>query len=157
MNCKFLKTKFLSTFVLLILKIMYPEELVKPMRAELTDAGFQELYAANDVEQALEKEGTTLVVVNSVCGCAARNARPGAKMSLDNAKIPTQLVTVFAGVDREAVDKAREHMFPFPPSSPCMALFKNGELVHMLERHHIEGRPAELIAENLKDAYNEFC
>lgn len=157
MNCKFLKTKFLITFVLLILKIMYPEELVKPMRAELTDAGFQELYAANDVEQALEKEGTTLVVVNSVCGCAARNARPGAKMSLDNAKVPTQLVTVFAGVDREAVDKAREHMFPFPPSSPCMALFKNGELVHMLERHHIEGRPAELIAENLKDAYNEFC
>ena len=157
MNCKFCKTKFLSTFVLLILKIMYPEELVKPMRAELTDAGFQELYAANDVEQALEKEGTTLVVVNSVCGCAARNARPGAKMSLDNAKVPTQLVTVFAGVDREAVDKAREHMFPFPPSSPCMALFKNGELVHMLERHHIEGRPAELIAENLKDAYNEFC
>jgi putative YphP/YqiW family bacilliredoxin len=136
---------------------MYPEELVKPMRAELTDAGFQELYAANDVEQALEKEGTTLVVVNSVCGCAARNARPGAKMSLDNVKVPTQLVTVFAGVDREAVDKAREHMFPFPPSSPCMALFKNGELVHMLERHHIEGRPAELIAENLKDAYNEFC
>lgn len=157
MNCKFLKTKFLITFVLLIIKIMYPEELVKPMRAELTDAGFQELYAANDVEQALEKEGTTLVVVNSVCGCAARNARPGAKMSLDNAKVPTQLVTVFAGVDREAVDKAREHMFPFPPSSPCMALFKNGELVHMLERHHIEGRPAELIAENLKDAYNEFC
>jgi putative YphP/YqiW family bacilliredoxin len=157
MNCKFLKTKFLITFVLLIIKIMYPEELVKPMRAELTDAGFKELYAANDVEQALEKEGTTLVVVNSVCGCAARNARPGAKMSLDNAKVPTQLVTVFAGVDREAVDKAREHMFPFPPSSPCMALFKNGELVHMLERHHIEGRPAELIAENLKDAYNEFC
>jgi putative YphP/YqiW family bacilliredoxin len=157
MNCKFLKTKFLITFVLLIIKIMYPEELVKPMRAELTDAGFKELYAANDVEQALKKEGTTLVVVNSVCGCAARNARPGAKMSLDNAKVPTQLVTVFAGVDREAVDKAREHMFPFPPSSPCMALFKNGELVHMLERHHIEGRPAELIAENLKDAYNEFC
>lgn len=136
---------------------MYPEELVKPMRAELTEAGFQELYAANDVEQAITKEGTTLVVVNSVCGCAARNARPGAKMSLDNAKVPTQLVTVFAGVDREAVDKARAHMFPFPPSSPCMALFKNGELVHMLERHHIEGRPAELIAENLKDAYNEFC
>ena len=136
---------------------MYPEELVKPMRAELTDAGFQELYVASDVEQALAKEGTTLVVVNSVCGCAARNARPGAKMSLVNGKVPSQLITVFAGVDKEAVDKAREHMFPFPPSSPCMALFKNGELVHMLERHHIEGRPAELIAENLKDAYNEFC
>ena len=138
-------------------KNMYPEEMVKPMRAELSDAGFQDLYSAETVEQAISKEGTTLVVVNSVCGCAARNARPGAKMSLDNAKKPSNLVTVFAGVDKEAVDKAREHMFPFPPSSPCMALFKDGELVHMLERHHIEGRPAELIAENLKDAYNEFC
>jgi putative YphP/YqiW family bacilliredoxin len=136
---------------------MYPEEMVKPMRAELSDAGFQDLYSAETVEQAISKEGTTLVVVNSVCGCAARNARPGAKMSLENAKKPSNLVTVFAGVDKEAVDKAREHMFPFPPSSPCMALFKDGELVHMLERHHIEGRPAELIAENLKDAYNEFC
>ncbi|MBC5835152.1 BrxA/BrxB family bacilliredoxin [Flavobacterium sp. F372] len=136
---------------------MYPEEMVKPMRAELSDAGFQDLYSAETVEQAISKTGTTLVVVNSVCGCAARNARPGAKMSLENAKKPSNLVTVFAGVDKEAVDKAREHMFPFPPSSPCMALFKDGELVHMLERHHIEGRPAELIAENLKDAYNEFC
>ena len=131
--------------------------MVKPMRAELTDAGFQELHSAEAVENALKTEGTTLVVINSVCGCAARNARPGAQMSLDGAKKPTQLVTVFAGVDREAVDAARQHMFPFPPSSPCMALFKNGELVHMLERHHIEGRPAELIAENLKDAYNEQC
>ena len=136
---------------------MYPEELVKPMRAELAEAGFEELYTADQVKQSLAREGTTLVVVNSVCGCAARNARPGAKMSLDNAKKPDHLVTVFAGVDREAVDAAREQMFPFPPSSPSMALFKNGELVHMLERHHIEGRPAELIAENLKDAYNEFC
>lgn len=136
---------------------MYPEEMVKPMRAELTDAGFQELYSAEAVENALKNEGTTLVVINSVCGCAARNARPGAKMSLDGAKKPSQLATVFAGVDREAVDAARQHMFPFPPSSPCMALFKDGELVHMLERHHIEGRPAELIAENLKDAYNEYC
>ncbi len=136
---------------------MYPEEMVKPMRAELSDAGFQDLYSAETVEKAISKTGTTLVVVNSVCGCAARNARPGAKMSLENVKKPSNLVTVFAGVDKEAVDKAREHMFPFPPSSPCMALFKDGELVHMLERHHIEGRPAELIAENLKDAYNEFC
>ena len=136
---------------------MYPEEMVKPMRAELTEAGFQELYSAEAVENALKNEGTTLVVINSVCGCAARNARPGAKMSLDGAKKPSQLVTVFAGVDKDAVAAARQHMFPFPPSSPCMALFKNGELVHMLERHHIEGRPAELIAENLKDAYNEFC
>ena len=136
---------------------MYPEEMVNPMRAELTEAGFQELYSAEAVENALKNEGTILVVINSVCGCAARNARPGAKMSLDGAKKPSQLVTVFAGVDKDAVDAARQHMFPFPPSSPCMALFKDGELVHMLERHHIEGRPAELIAENLKDAYNEFC
>ncbi|WP_394758458.1 BrxA/BrxB family bacilliredoxin [Flavobacterium sp.] len=136
---------------------MYPEEMVKPMRTELTEAGFQDLYSAEAVETALAKEGTTLVVVNSVCGCAARNARPGAKMSLDGAKKPNQLLTVFAGVDKDAVDAARKHMFPFPPSSPCMALFKDGELVHMLERHHIEGRPAELIAENLKDAYAEFC
>ena len=135
---------------------MYPEEMVSPMRAELSQVGFQELYTASEVENALKAEGTTLVVVNSVCGCAARNARPGAKMSLDNAKKPNHLVTVFAGVDKEAVDAARQHMFPFPPSSPSMALFKNGELVHMLERHHIEGRPAEMIAENLTDAYNEF-
>jgi putative YphP/YqiW family bacilliredoxin len=136
---------------------MYPEEMVKPMRAELSDAGFQDLYSAEAVEQAISKTGTTLIVVNSVCGCAARNARPGAKMSLENVKKPSNLVTVFAGVDKEAVDKVREHMFPFPPSSPCMALFKDGELVHMLERHHIEGRPAELIAENLQDAFNEYC
>ena len=136
---------------------MYPEEMVKPMRNELSSAGFQELYSADAVENALKAGGTTLVVVNSVCGCAARNARPGAKMSLEGNKKPDHLVTVFAGVDKEAVDAARQHMFPFPPSSPCMALFKNGELVHMLERHHIEGRPAELIAENLKDAYGEYC
>lgn len=136
---------------------MYPEELVRPMRAELSDAGFEELYTADTVKDAISKNGTTLVVVNSVCGCAARNARPGAKMSLDNDKKPQSLITVFAGVDKDAVDAAREMMFPFPPSSPSMALFKDGELVHMLERHHIEGRPAELIAENLKDAYNEYC
>lgn len=136
---------------------MYPEEMVLPMRAELTQVGFQELYTTEEVENAIKAEGTTLVVVNSVCGCAARNARPGAKMSLDGIKKPDHIVTVFAGVDKEAVDAARKHMFPFPPSSPSMALFKNGELVHMLERHHIEGRPAELIAENLKEAYVEFC
>jgi putative YphP/YqiW family bacilliredoxin len=119
---------------------MYPEEMVKPMRAELSEAGFQELYSAQDVDNALAQAGTTLVVVNSVCGCAARNARPGAKMSLAGAKKPDHVVTVFAGVDKEAVDAARQHMFPFPPSSPCIALFKDGELVHMLERHHIEGR-----------------
>lgn len=136
---------------------MYPAEMVNPMRAELTDSGFENLYSAADVDLALKNEGTTLVVINSVCGCAARNARPGAKMSLAGANKPDQLLTVFAGVDKEAVDAARQHMFPFPPSSPCMALFKNGELVHMLERHHIEGRPAELIAENLQDAYAEYC
>ena len=136
---------------------MYPAELVKPMREDLTKVGFEELHTAEAVETALAKPGTTLIVVNSVCGCAAANARPGARMSIQNAKRPTNIVTVFAGVDKEAVDKAREHMIPFPPSSPCMALFKDGELVHMLERHHIEGRPAEIIAENLVDAYNEYC
>lgn len=136
---------------------MYPAELVKPMREDLTQVGFEELHTADAVDAAMAKEGTTLVVVNSVCGCAAANARPGAKLSLNNAKKPDHLVTVFAGVDKEATDKAREYMIPFPPSSPSMALFKNGELVHMLERHHIEGRPAEMIAENLIDAYNEYC
>ena len=136
---------------------MYPAELVKPMRDQLTQAGFDELYSADAVDAALSQPGTTLVVVNSVCGCAAANARPGVIQSLKNDKRPTQSVTVFAGVDKDAVNKVREHMVPFPPSSPCMALFKNGELVHMLERHHIEGRPAELIAENLKDAYNSHC
>jgi putative YphP/YqiW family bacilliredoxin len=136
---------------------MYPEEMVKPMRAELSAAGFQELHTAEAVENAIKSTGTTLVVVNSVCGCAARNARPGAKLSLEGAKKPDHLITVFAGVDKEAVDAARGFMFPFPPSSPSIALFKDGELVHMLERHHIEGRPAELIAENLQDAFNEYC
>ncbi|WP_339702847.1 BrxA/BrxB family bacilliredoxin [uncultured Marixanthomonas sp.] len=136
---------------------MYPPELVKPMREDLTNIGFSELFTEEEVKQAMQKEGTTLVVVNSVCGCAAANARPGARMSLQNAKTPDNLVTVFAGVDREAVDAARAQMVPFPPSSPSMALFKNGELVHMLERHHIEGRPADMIAENLKGAFDEHC
>ena len=136
---------------------MYPAELVKPMREDLTNVGFEELHTAEAVDAALAKEGTTLVVVNSVCGCAAANARPGARMSLQNSKRPDHLVTVFAGVDTDATNKARAYMIPFPPSSPCMALFKNGELVHMLERHHIEGRPAEMISENLMDAYNDHC
>ncbi len=136
---------------------MYPEELVKPMREDLTSIGFTELKTAAEVEQALAKEGSTLVVVNSVCGCAAANARPGARMSLQNAKTPDHLVTVFAGMETEAVDAARAQMIPFPPSSPSMALFRNGELVHMLERHHIEGRAADMIADNLMGAYNEFC
>lgn len=136
---------------------MYPEEIVNPMRQELVDAGFKNLYTTEEVESAVKTKGTTLVVVNSVCGCAARNARPGAVMSLVGGKKPDHITTVFAGVDKEAVNAARELMFPFPPSSPSMALFKDGELVHMLERHHIEGNPAEAIAENLKDAYNEYC
>ncbi len=136
---------------------MYPPELVKPMREDLTNIGFTELHTADDVNNALKKEGTTLVVVNSVCGCAAANARPGARMSLQNTKTPDNLVTVFAGVDSDAVDAARAQMIPFPPSSPSMGLFKNGELVHMLERHHIEGRNADMIAENLKGAFDEYC
>jgi len=136
---------------------MYPAELVRPMREDLTRAGFSELHTSEEVEAALKKPGTTLMVVNSVCGCAAANARPGANMSLQNSKKPAHIVTVFACVDKEALQTSREHMVPFPPSSPSIALFKDGELVHMLERHHIEGRPAEMIAENLKDAYNEYC
>ncbi|MEN8790372.1 MAG: BrxA/BrxB family bacilliredoxin [Flavobacteriaceae bacterium] len=136
---------------------MYPAELVKPMREDLASAGFEELYTSEAVEQAIQNDGTTLVVVNSVCGCAAANARPAAKLSLQNSKRPDRLVTVFAGVDTEAVDAARNLMIPFPPSSPSMALFKDGELVHMIERHHIEGRPAEMIAENLTEAFNEHC
>ena len=136
---------------------MYPEEIVKPMKEELTSIGFNELLTRDDVNIALEKAGTTLVVVNSICGCAAANARPGVHLSLQNDKKPDNLVTVFAGVDTEATNSAREMMIPFPPSSPSIALFKNGTLVHMIERHHIEGRSAELIAENLKEAYNQHC
>ena len=136
---------------------MYPEEIVKPMKEELTSIGFNELLTRDDVNIALEKAGTTLIVVNSICGCAAANARPGVHLSLQNNKKPDNLVTVFAGVDTEATNSAREMMIPFPPSSPSIALFKNGTLVHMIERHHIEGRPAELIAENLKEAYNDHC
>ena len=136
---------------------MYPEEIVKPFKLELTNSGFSELTSPEDVKSALDKEGTTLIVVNSVCGCAARNARPGVIMSLSNESKPDNLCTVFAGFDIEATNTAREEMLPFPPSSPSIALFKNGELVHMVERHHIEGREADLIADNLIQAYNEFC
>ena len=136
---------------------MYPEEIVRPMKEELTNIGFNELLTRDDVNIAMEKPGTTLIVVNSICGCAAANARPGVHLSLQNDKKPDNLATVFAGVDTEATNSAREMMIPFPPSSPSIALFKNGTLVHMIERHHIEGRPAELIAENLKEAYNNHC
>jgi putative YphP/YqiW family bacilliredoxin len=137
---------------------MYPPELVKPMKDDLLNVGFNQLETSPEVDAALEdSKGLLLVVVNSVCGCAAANARPAAKMSLTNAKVPSRAVTVFAGVDTDAVDQARNMMVPFPPSSPSMALFKDGELVHMIERHHIEGRAAQAIAENLMEAYNEFC
>tara|TARA_B100001057_G_scaffold431187_1_gene458445 strand:+ start:472 stop:882 length:411 start_codon:yes stop_codon:yes gene_type:complete len=136
---------------------MYPEELIKPMREELANHGFSALYSAADVDNAIQSKGTTLVMVNSVCGCAAGTARPGTIASLRFEKKPDHLTTVFAGVDKESTQKAREHMIPFPPSSPAVALFKDGELVHMLERHHIEGRSAQMIAENLMSAYQEFC
>jgi putative YphP/YqiW family bacilliredoxin len=136
---------------------MYPAELVKPMREDLTSAGFVELKDSNEVANNVPKSETAVLIVNSVCGCAAANARPGVKDSLKNEKKPKNLFTVFAGVDKEATDAARNLMIPFPPSSPCIALFKNGELVHMLERHHIEGRSSEIISENLKQAYNQYC
>ena len=136
---------------------MYPEELVKPMQQELVASGFEALHTAQDVENALAKEGTTLLVVNSVCGCAAGTARPGVIASLKTETYPNNLTTVFAGVEKESTAKAREFMIPFPPSSPAIALFKDGKLVHMLERHHIEGRSAQMIAQNLAEAYNEYC
>lgn len=137
---------------------MYPIELTAPMAAELNNIGFESLTTPEAVETALEnQEGTTLVVVNSVCGCAAANARPGVAYSLAGAKRPDKLVTVFAGVDKGAVEKAREFLLPYPPSSPSIALFKDGRLVHFLERHHIEGRSADIISANLQMAYERFC
>lgn len=138
---------------------MYPEDLIEPMRKELTSAGFQEIRESGPMEEAIAHgKGTTLVVINSVCGCAAAAARPGVLMAIDKSHDkPDHLVTAFAGNDKASVDKARDLMLPFPPSSPCMALFKDGELVHMLERHHIEGRPAEMISENLITAFAEHC
>jgi putative YphP/YqiW family bacilliredoxin len=137
---------------------MYPVELTIPMAKDLTDFGFESLRSEEDVVAAIEGEpGTLLLVVNSVCGCAAANARPGAKIALNNGATPDRCVTVFAGVDREATDKAREFLLPYPPSSPAIALFKDGALVHMLERHHIEGRSAQMIADNLMAAFDEYC
>jgi putative YphP/YqiW family bacilliredoxin len=128
------------------------------MAQELEMLGFESLKSASEVETVLEnQEGTALVVVNSVCGCAAANARPGVRISLGNEKAPGKLYTVFAGVDRDATEKAREYLLPYPPSSPAIALFKDGRLVHFLERHHIEGRSADMIAANLKMAYERFC
>lgn len=137
---------------------MYPPDLVAPMSKELTDYGFEGLTTPEAVTEVLSKEeGTVMVVVNSVCGCAASNARPGAKLAVDHNKKPDRMVTVFAGVDKEAVDKAREFMLPYPPSSPSIALFKDGQLVHFIERHHIEGRSAEIIATNLRMAFDRYC
>ena len=137
---------------------MYPPELVAPMREDLTAEGFNELLTSEDVDQAINNaSGTVLIVINSVCGCAAGNARPAAKMAINNQQKPDQLLTVFAGVHKEATDQVRRYCLPYPPSSPSMALFKDGKLVHFIERHHIEGRPAELIAENLTAAFEEFC
>lgn len=137
---------------------MYPVELTTPMAKDLTDFGFSSLHTPADVEAKLSvKEGTSLVVVNSVCGCAAANARPGAKMATDNEKRPDNLYTVFAGVDKEATETVRNYLLPYPPSSPAIALFKDGKLVHMLERRHIEGQSAENISKNLKMAFDHFC
>ncbi len=136
---------------------MYPEEIVIPMKEELTENGFKDLTTPEQVLEALGQKGTTLLVINSVCGCSAGAARPGVLYSLTGDKKPDHLVTAFAGFDTEAVAEARKHMAPFPPSSPSIALFKDGELVHMIERHHIEGHPAGAIAANLQAAYEEFC
>lgn len=136
---------------------MYPEYLVAPMREELTRVGFEELKNPEAVTDAIESEGTVFVMVNSVCGCAAANARPAARIAVQNQKHPDKLVTVFAGMETDAVNKARAYMLPYPPSSPSMALFKDGKLVHIIERHQIEGRPAQMIADNLIDAFDQYC
>lgn len=137
---------------------MYPEEIVIPMKEELTEHGFSELLTASEVENQLSKEGTTLVMINSVCGCSAGSARPGVVMAVMNSeKKPDHLATSFAGFDIEAVQKLREHLMPYPPSSPAIALFKNGQLVHFIERHQIEGRPAQMIASNLTNAFEQYC
>ncbi len=136
---------------------MYPESIIRPLKAELTSIGFEDLTTPEAVNAAINSKGTVLVVVNSVCGCAAGAARPGAKLAVSGAKRPDRITTVFAGFDTEAVAEARKHFAPYPPSSPALALFKDGNLVHFVERHHIEGRNAEMVAENLQLAFNEFC
>ncbi|HMK26512.1 MAG TPA: BrxA/BrxB family bacilliredoxin [Chitinophagaceae bacterium] len=137
---------------------MYPEEIVVPMKEELTENGFTELLSPTEVESQLAKEGTTLVMINSVCGCSAGTARPGVLMAIANAKLkPDYLTTSFAGFDVEAVKALRQHLMPYPPSSPAIALFKNGQLVHFVERHQIEGRPPQVIAQNLIGAFDQYC
>lgn len=134
---------------------MYPAEIVLPMKQELVDAGFEDLTSSEAVDSAITAAGGVLVVINSVCGCAAGNARPAAKLASEHPKAP-KLTTVFAGFDKEAVDQARKYMLPYPPSSPAMALFKDGKLVHMIERHNIEGNQATMIADSLKGAFDEY-
>jgi len=136
---------------------MYPAEMVTPYVKDLTDNGFKGLTNASEVDAAINTEGTTLLVVNSVCGCAAANARPAAKYAIQTGKKPDMVATVMAGFDVEAVNRARELMLPYPPSSPSIALFKGGKLVHMIERHEIEGRTAQMIAENLLQAFEAHC
>lgn len=136
---------------------MYPEYLVAPMRLDLTNAGFEDLKTPAEVDEAIKTEGTVLVMVNSVCGCAAANARPAAKIAAQQEKRPDKFVTVFAGMEKDAVDQARKYMLPYPASSPAIALFKGGKLVHMIERHQIEGRPAQMIADNLIQAFEQYC
>ena len=137
---------------------MYPEEIVIPMKEELTENGFQELLSSKDVDETLKQNGTTLVMINSVCGCSAGTARPGVLMAVANStKKPDTLTTSFAGFDIEAVKSIREHLMPYPPSSPSIALFKDGKLVHFIERHNIEGRSAQMIASNLVSAFEQYC
>jgi putative YphP/YqiW family bacilliredoxin len=137
---------------------MYPAELVIPMKEELTDNGFTELLSSEDVNSQLQKQGSTLVMINSVCGCSAGTARPGVLMAVSNsAKKPDYLTTTFAGFDLEAVQTIRQKLLPYPPSSPSIALFKDGELVHFIERHMIEGRSAQMIAQNLIAAFEHYC
>ena len=137
---------------------MYPIEIVQPMKEELTEHGFTELKTKEEVDNQLKQKGTTLVMINSVCGCAAGAARPGLLMAVTNApKKPDHLTTSFAGYDIEAVNSLRQHLLPYPPSSPAIALFKNGELVHFVERHQIEGRPAQMIANHLINVFEQYC
>jgi putative YphP/YqiW family bacilliredoxin len=137
---------------------MYPEEIVVPMKEELTENGFKELLTSEEVESQLSKEGTTLVMINSVCGCSAGTARPGVLMAVSNTPVkPDYLTTSFAGFDIDAVRALRQHLMPYPPSSPSIALFKNGQLVHFIERHMIEGRSAQMIAQNLISAFQQYC
>ncbi|MFM2225808.1 MAG: hypothetical protein RJA07_2010 [Bacteroidota bacterium] len=136
---------------------MYPAEIVNPMKAEMTAVGFEELLTPANVDVALNREGTTLLFINSVCGCSAGTARPGVRMAINHTKKPNHLTTVFAGFDVDSTKQARAYTLPYPPSSPCIALFKDGQLVHFIERHHIEGRSAEMIAQNLVGAFEQYC